>query len=180
MGGAIIQKKRSGPINLYEPCQECKKKRTLCIRVERPYMNTSGASLTGHANLSTHEPLEGGGEAVHTYGNWPSADNPDPRSPTTAMRDFKGDDFSNTEHWNPKEVRCKEIDEKQEQKLKEALNKPATWGAYPGGQWCSNWSAGIYNDVTGSNLGGFTPSGLGNQLNPPFPDGHRAPGLGGR
>ncbi|MEZ4293667.1 MAG: hypothetical protein R3B70_01730 [Polyangiaceae bacterium] len=144
--------------NLYEPCVECQKKRTLCVRVRR-------AHNLGHAALSVHEPLAAGGEKVTTYGFWP-AQAGKPRWDTNVRKNDPGDVYSNTQDWDPKDVQCKEIDEKQEEKLKAAVNKNAQYNLLSG-DWCSTWAAGTYNGVTGSNLGGFLPSSLGNSINPP-------------
>lgn len=155
------QKRFQKSANLYEPCVECQKKRTICVRVRRKHN-------LGHAAVSVHEPLANGTTKTTTYALWPQM-GPKERGATDLQRNYKGDDFSNTDDWDPKDVQCKEMDKEQEEKLKEAVNTPLNYD-FSQGNWCSTWASGTYNSVTGSNLGGFLPSSLGNSINPPVLD----------
>lgn len=127
--------------NLYEPCKDCKKKRTLCVRVRRPIWRDFG-----HAALSVHE-----GDKTTTYGNWPEQSS----GANTLQKDYKkgeakGDDYTKDDRWDPKDVKCKEIDEEQEKKLKEAVNKKQQYDLKDNN--CAKWAGSTWNNVTGDSL----------------------------
>lgn len=159
MPGTDAKYQHSPSTNLYRPCIECKKKRTLCIRARRK-------GNLGHALLSVHEPLADGSTATTTYGLWPKAGGTSRGSSDIRVND-SGDKYGDDpDAWNPKDVKCKEMDEKDEEKLKKALNKGEQYN-FTSGNWCSTWASRTYNGVTGSNLSGFTPNSLANSINPP-------------
>jgi hypothetical protein len=145
---------------LYQPCVECKRKRTICVRVRRKIN-------MGHALISVHEPLESGGTATTTYGLWPKQDGAASGASDLRVNDPGDAYWKDTNAWDPKDVKCKEMDEKDEEALKKAVNKNEQY-SFTSGNWCSTWAAGTYNGVTGSNYGGFTPAKLGNQIRSPY------------
>lgn len=154
-----------GSSNLYEPCVECKKKRTICIRVRRPETTDFG-----HAAITTHEPLAGGGEKVTTYGNWPS------KTWFNRGNDLRkndaGDDPTKDPRWKKEDVKCKEMTDEEEKKLKEAVNKKQLYD-YTNNN-CARWAGSTWNGVTGDSLNyGATsntvynsPTTLGDSMNP--------------
>ncbi len=141
MGRAAAPPRRAGPgsSNLYKACVECKKRRTLCIRVRRP-----GTWDFGHAALSVHEP----GQKPVTYGNWPGDGKKG--DVNDIKRDYKGDDWTKDERWKKEDVRCKELTEEEEKKLEEAVNKKQAYD-YTNNN-CARWAGSTWNNVTGEGL----------------------------
>lgn len=150
----------TGSSNLYQPCLECRQRRTLCIRVRRP-----GTLDFGHAALSLHEP----GQRPVTYGNWPG-------SGTGQVNDIRrnapGDDWTRDSRWKKEDVKCKELTEEEEQKLKEQLDRKQRYD-YTNNN-CARWSGSTWNAVTGDSLnyGGDSnwvynsPTTLADSMNP--------------
>lgn len=128
-----------GSSNLYKPCVNCTKKRVLCIRVRRPETTDFG-----HASLSVHEE----GQKPTTYATWPNYGKWGAVS--DMKRDADGDNWNKDARWKKEDVRCKEIDEEQEKKLKEAVNRKQDWD--PTDNNCSRWAGSTWNSVTGENL----------------------------
>lgn len=152
--------RRAGPgsSNIYEPCVECKKKRTLCIRVRRPETMDFG-----HAALSVQEE----GQKPTTYANWPGTG----ATGNDIRKNYKGDDPAQDPRWKKEDVKCKELDEAQEKKLEEALNKKQAYD-YTNNN-CAKWSGSTWNSVTGDNLdygannwAYNSPTTLANSMNP--------------
>lgn len=126
MAGLPLQEQST---NLYKPCIECKRKRTICIRARRKIN-------FGHANITVHEQLESGKVHTDTYGLWTTADNAKPGQ-TDLRHNYEGDDYTkDTDAWNPKDVRCKELDKKGEEALKKAVNKNQQYN-FATGNYCS-------------------------------------------
>lgn len=137
--GPTPQQKKAAPAdttNLYEPCKECKKKRTLCIRVRRAIWKDFG-----HAALSVHEE----GQKPVTYANWPSKG-----TGNDLRKNDPGDDYNADPRWKATDVKCKELSEEEEKKLKEELAKPQTYGLTDNN--CAKWSGSTWNSVTGGSL----------------------------
>jgi hypothetical protein len=137
------------PASLYSPCVECKKKRTLCIRVRRPDWYNFG-----HAALSLSEPLESGGTKTDHFGSWPAWGRQN-----RVVKNYSGDDPSKDPRWKPEDVRCREINEDQEKKLAQELAKHQSWDGIANN--CSKWAGSTWTAVTGEALNSYwKPSSL--------------------
>lgn len=131
-----------GPSKLYEPCVECKKKRTICIRVRRP---AGGTTDFGHAALSVNEPLSNGTTKTTTYGNWPALG-----TQNRLQKNYSGDDPAKDNRWRPEDVKCREINEEEEKKLQKAIDKHQSWDPYSNN--CAKWAGETWNSTTGDAL----------------------------
>jgi hypothetical protein len=142
--------------DLYKACVECKRKRVICLRVRRKIN-------MGHSNITVHETLDSGEVKTDTYGLWMADETTGSRG-TNLKHNYDGDKYwEDKKAWNPKDVKCKEMDKKGEDELKKAVNKNMQYN-FLTGDYCSTWSANTYNNVTGSNYSGITPNFLGNQM----------------
>lgn len=122
--------------SLYTPCVNCKKPRTLCIRVRRPIWRDFG-----HAALSLHEE----GQDKITYGNWP-----DEGKDNDVRKNYAGDDYEKDDRWKKEDVKCKELTEDEEKRLKEELAKKQAYDLKDNN--CSKWAGGTWNRVTNDGL----------------------------
>lgn len=143
------------PTNLYQACTTCARPRVLCVRVRR--RRGWSPMDQGHANLTVHE-----GGSFTSYGKWSGS------GPGGAVRrDHEGDNFQRDDRFNPRDVRCREMNAEQERRLEQALSRREEYGLARNN--CAQWAGSTWNNVMGENLGygtgAFTPGDLGNSIN---------------